>query len=60
MGKKIWLSMRPRIFGSDFKSSYCAPARPHHAYQCEITQSTGMPTQTQRLATSYFFSRPVA
>ena len=39
--KKIWLSMHPRNFGSD------RPSVPE-AYQCKITQSTGMATQMQR------------
>ena len=44
MSKKIWLSMHPRKFGNNVTVS--VPSAPQ-AYQCEITQSTGIATQMQ-------------
>ena len=44
MSKEIWLSMHPRKFGNHV--TVRAPSAPR-AYQCEITQSTGIATQMQ-------------
>ena len=50
MGKKIWLSMHPRSYGS-YKLQVMAVTCPSdhqsapQAYQCKITQSTDMATQ---------------
>ena len=44
MSKEIWLSMHPRKFGNHV--TVHAPSAPR-AYQCEITQSTGIATQMQ-------------
>ena len=44
MGKKIWLSVYPRHFGSDFSQVTVRPSA-LQVYQCKITQSTGVAAQ---------------
>ena len=50
VGKKMKQSTHPRKFGNHV-TVHRPPAResvcPHQAYQCKITQSTGMATQMQ-------------
>ena len=48
MGKKMWKSTHPRKFGNHV-TVHRPPDRPSapQAYQCKITQSTGMATQMQ-------------
>ena len=43
IGKKNWLSMHPRNLGSDFLS--CDHPSAPQAYQCKISQSTGIPNK---------------
>ena len=47
MGKKIWQSTHPRNFGNHVNVRPTNRLSEPEAYQCKITQPTGMATQMQ-------------